>query len=56
MKSHKRIGEQVIYKAATHGTNQLRYTAGADAQQIVANRKAADDATFLQGMKAQLGL
>jgi hypothetical protein len=34
----------------------LRYTAGADAQQILANRKADDDATFLQAMKVQLGL
>jgi len=54
--SEPEVVAEVIYKAATDGTNQLRYTAGADAQQIVANRKAADDATFMQGMKAQLGL
>ena len=54
--SEPEVVAEVIYKAATDGTNQLRYTAGADAQQIVANRKAADDATFLQGMKTQLGL
>ena len=47
---------EVIYKAATDGTNQLRYTAGPDAEQIVANRKAADDATFMSGIKAQFGI
>jgi short-subunit dehydrogenase len=47
---------EVIYKAATDGTDQLRYIAGPDAEQIIANRKAADDATFLQGIRAQFGL
>ena len=54
--SEPEVVAEVIYKAATDETDQLRYTAGADAQQIVANRKASDDATFLQGMKTQLGL
>jgi len=47
---------EVIYQAATDGTNQLRYTAGPDAVEIVANRKAADDETFIGGIKAQFGL
>ncbi|MEO0645678.1 MAG: SDR family oxidoreductase [Cyanobacteria bacterium J06650_10] len=47
---------KVIYQAATDGTNQLRYTAGEDAKEIVANRKAADDDTLLAGIKAQFGL
>jgi NAD(P)-dependent dehydrogenase (short-subunit alcohol dehydrogenase family) len=46
----------VIYRAATDGTDQLRYTAGEDAKVLVANRTAADDATFLQGIKNQFGL
>lgn len=46
----------VIYEAATDGTNQLRYTAGEDAKILIANRKAADDASFTAGLKAQLGL
>ena len=54
--SEAEVVSQVIYQAATDGTDQLRYTAGADAEQIVANRKAADDATFLQGIKDQFGL
>ncbi len=47
---------EVIYEAATDGTNTLRYTAGEDAKDFVANRKAADDATFMQGIKAQFGI
>ncbi len=54
--SEPEVVAEVIYQAATDGTDQLRYTAGADAAQIVAQRKAADDATFLNGIKAQFGL
>lgn len=46
----------VIYEAATDGTNQLRYIAGEDAKTLIDNRKVADDATFTAGMRAQLGL
>jgi hypothetical protein len=45
-----------IFKAVTDGTNQLRYEVGADAVQLLAARRAADDATFLGGIKAQFGL
>ncbi len=47
---------EVIYDAATDGSNQLRYTAGPDAVEIIASRKAADDATFIGGIKDQFGL
>lgn len=47
---------KVIYQAATDGTDQLRYTAGEDAKEIVTNRKATDDDAFLAGIKAQFGL
>ena len=47
---------EVIYEAVTDGTDTLRYHAGADAVQLLTNRKAADDATFIGGLKAQLGL
>jgi NAD(P)-dependent dehydrogenase (short-subunit alcohol dehydrogenase family) len=47
---------RVIYEAATDGTNQLRYTAGEDAKEAMANRKAADDATFLKGLRDRFGL
>jgi len=46
----------VIWNAATDGTDTLRYRAGADAEMLLDARKAQDDATFIGGMKAQLGL
>jgi len=45
----------VVYDAATDGTDRLRYEAGADAVQMLATRRAVDDATFFAGMKAQIG-
>lgn len=50
------VVSKVIFDAVTDGTPQLRYTAGEDAKQLVAQRKAADDATFIGGLKQQLGL
>jgi NADP-dependent 3-hydroxy acid dehydrogenase YdfG len=47
---------EVIYKAATDGTRQLRYTAGDDAAMLLSNRKHYDDATFIGGIKQQFGL
>jgi NAD(P)-dependent dehydrogenase (short-subunit alcohol dehydrogenase family) len=47
---------KVFYDAATDGTNQLRYTAGDDAAQFVAQRKAATDEEFNAGLKQQLGI
>ncbi len=46
----------VIFGAATDGTDQLRYIAGPDAEQIIAMRASADDATYLAGMRANFGL
>jgi len=47
---------EVIHAAATDTSDRLRYEAGADAVQILATRRASDDATFYAGMKAQFGL
>ncbi|PUZ28992.1 short-chain dehydrogenase/reductase [Chitinophaga parva] len=47
---------QVIYEAATDGSDQLRYTAGEDAKAIIANRKQLDDAAIIKGVKSQFGL
>lgn len=47
---------EVIWNAATDGSSTLRYTAGNDAAEYIANRKKLDDATFFGGLKAQLGL
>ena len=46
----------VIWDAVTDGTDTLRYRAGADAVELLDNRKALDDATFIGGLKTQLGL
>ena len=47
---------EVIFKAATDGTDQLRYTAGEDAKMLMANRQQYDDATFIGGIKSQFSL
>ncbi|HTN47205.1 MAG TPA: SDR family oxidoreductase [Flavipsychrobacter sp.] len=47
---------EIIFKAATDGTDQLRYTAGEDAKMLMANRQQYDDATFIGGIKSQFGL
>ena len=47
---------EVIWTAVTDGSDTLRYRAGADAVELLDNRKALDDATFIGGLKAQLGL
>lgn len=46
----------VIWASVTDGTNTLRYRAGADAVELLNNRKALDDEAFIGGMKTQLGL
>ncbi len=46
----------VILTAVTDDTDTLRYRAGEDAVEYLDNRKALDDATFIGGMKAMLGL
>ncbi|MGC4035836.1 MAG: SDR family NAD(P)-dependent oxidoreductase [Chitinophagaceae bacterium] len=46
----------VIYKAATDGKDQIRYTAGEDARVLLDNRKQYDDTAFIGGIKAQFGL
>lgn len=54
--SEPELVAEVIYRAATDGTNQLRYVAGPSGEEILGNRKSADDATFLAGVKRQMGL
>lgn len=46
----------VIFTAATDGTNTLRYRAGADAEQLLTARKNMNDAEFIGMMKSQLNL
>lgn len=56
MASPPEMVADVIYEAATDDSDRLRYEAGADAVQLLAARRATDDATFLAGIKAQFGL
>lgn len=46
----------VIFTAATDGTDQLRYVAGADAEQLLDLRASSDDATYLAAIRANFGL
>ncbi|AWS43747.1 SDR family oxidoreductase [Streptosporangium sp. 'caverna'] len=47
---------ETVYRAATDGTDRLRYAAGPYAADLIANRAATDDATFIGGIKLQFGL
>lgn len=46
----------VIWEAVTDGTSTLRYTAGEDAKQYIAGRKALSDEDLFGGIKKQFGL
>ncbi|MBD3212852.1 MAG: SDR family NAD(P)-dependent oxidoreductase [Candidatus Lokiarchaeota archaeon] len=48
----KQIAE-VIYRAATDGTNKMRYPAGDDAVEIIGNRDKWDDETYFKEWKKQ---
>ncbi|MEW2514765.1 SDR family oxidoreductase [Streptomyces sp. NPDC046870] len=47
---------ETVYRAATDGTEQLRYPAGPYAVELIAQRAATGDATFLGGIKNQFGI
>lgn len=48
---------EVIFSAATDGTDQIRYISGARAAQLLANRYSAEqDEQFVAGMRGQFGL
>jgi NADP-dependent 3-hydroxy acid dehydrogenase YdfG len=47
---------EVIWQAVTDGSDTLRYRAGADAVELLNNRKQQDDDTFIGGMKQQMGM
>ena len=54
--SDARVVSEVIYRAATDGSSQLRYTAGEDAKLMIASRESGGDETFIDGVKQQYGL
>lgn len=47
---------EVVYAATTDEGDRLRYEAGADAQQMLAGRRATNDADFFDDMKARFGM
>lgn len=47
---------EVIWQAVTDGTDQLRYIAGPDAEQLIGARKQMEDADFFSLIRQQLGL
>jgi NAD(P)-dependent dehydrogenase (short-subunit alcohol dehydrogenase family) len=48
---------EVIFDAATDGTDQIRYISGEGAKRLLANRySAGQDEQFVAGMRAQIGL
>lgn len=53
--SESTVAAEVIYNAATDGTDQLRYTAGEDAKQMVMQRNSQGDAAFFEQMHALFG-
>lgn len=50
------IVAEKIYEAATDGKKQLRYIAGADAEQVIAARKQLDDEAYMAMIRQQMGL
>jgi NAD(P)-dependent dehydrogenase (short-subunit alcohol dehydrogenase family) len=47
---------EVIYEAATDGTNKLRYTAGPDAKEYLEARKNTGDEEFFKNLKAHFAV
>jgi len=47
---------ETVYQAATDETDRLRFEAGKDAVDMIAQRRATDDAEFYRGMKQQFGI
>jgi len=54
--SKPEVVAEVVYTAATDGSKQLRYAAGADAEQFLAARKSMEDTDFISMLKGQLAI
>ena len=50
------VAAGVVYDAVLDDSPRLRYAAGADATQMLAQREQTDDAAFFTGVRAQFGL
>lgn len=49
--SQPELVAEVIYNAATDGTDQIRYIAGADAEQLINQRQTAGDEAYISALK-----
>lgn len=56
MGSEASVVADVIYEAVTDGTNKLRYRAGADAEELLNDRKILSDEVFIGGLKSRFDL
>ncbi len=54
--SHPSAVAEVIYHAATDGTNTLRYTAGQDAEIFLNVRRESNDEEYFEAIKMQFGI
>lgn len=54
--SEPELVADVIWQAATDGTDRLRYRAGADAEALLDARKSQSDEDFIGGLKSTMGL
>jgi len=50
------VVSETIWAAVHDETGTLRFRAGADAEALLSDRKAQDDATFIGALKSQIGL
>lgn len=54
--SEAELVAETIFRAATDGSNQMRYVVGPDAEQVIAARKQMNDADYMAMMKSNMGL
>jgi hypothetical protein len=47
---------ELVHSAVTDASGRLRYAAGEDAKQILAQRRSASDDSFFQSIRAQFGI
>lgn len=47
---------EVVYKAATDESDEMRFVAGADATEMIASRAASDDVSFFAATKSMFGI
>ncbi|MCH4890989.1 SDR family oxidoreductase [Acidaminobacter sp. JC074] len=56
MYSQPEVVAEVIFKAATDGTDQIRYIAGEDAKQLISMRQENGDEAYVKHMKSQYAI